>query len=178
MTRAIWTTAVWLGTLSMALMFGQPDNAITAPTTSVDATPYIITAPPTTTTTTTTVPFVQVVGSCPQWEAKMAEYGLPVDPFSKIAYRESRCNPEAINARWDAQGNMVWSLNKNGTYDSGLFQINSGHKEHVRRVCGADALPNNLAGLRTLDCNLSMAAFLYDNGNGLGHWRATHNPDN
>lgn len=177
MTRAIWTTAIWLGTLGMALVFGAPNEAVTAPTTTVDATPYIITAPPTT-TTTTTMPFVQVVGSCPQWEAKMAEYGLPADPFSKIAYRESRCNPEAINARWDAQGNMVWSLNKNGTYDSGLFQINSGHKEHVRRVCGPDALLNNLAGLRTLDCNLSMAAFLYDNGNGLGHWRATHNPDN
>ena len=177
MTRAIWTTIIWLGTLGMAVLVGSPSNTVTVTATTIDATPYIITAPPTT-TTTTTVPFVQVVGSCPQWEAKMADYGLPADPFSKIAYRESRCNPEAINARWDAQGNMVWSLNKNGTYDSGLFQINSGHKEHVRRVCGASALPNNLAGLRTLDCNLSMAAFLYDNGKGLGHWRATHNPDN
>ena len=177
MTRAIWTTAIWLGTLGMALVFGAPDNTVVATPTTMDATPFIITAPPTT-TTTTTVPFVQVVGSCPQWEAKMAAYGLPADPFSKIAYRESRCNPEAVNARWDAQGNMVWSLNKNGTYDSGLFQINSGHKERVRQVCGSKALANHLAGLRTLDCNLAMAAFLYDNGNGLGHWRATHNPDN
>jgi hypothetical protein len=177
MTRTIWASIIWLGSVVAAATFGISPVKEASPTTTIDATPYIITAPPTT-TTTTTVPFVQVVGSCPQWEAKMAEYGLPADPFSKIAYRESRCNPEAINATWDAQGNMVWSLNKNGTYDSGLFQINSGHKEHVRRVCGADALPNNLAGLRTLDCNLSMAAFLYDNGNGLGHWRATHNPDN
>jgi len=177
MTRTIWASISWLGSVALFATFGIGPVKEASPTTTMDATPYIITAPPTT-TTTTTVPFVQVKGSCPQWEAKMAAYGLPADPFSKIAYRESRCNPAAINARWDAQGNMVWSLNKNGTYDSGLFQINSGHKERVRRVCGGKALANRLAGLRSLECNLAVAADLYDNGKGLGHWRATHNPDN
>lgn len=107
---------------------------------------------------------------CEQWAEKFAEYGLPIEVFGAIANRESRCNPNAINAIWDKQGKMVWSLNKNGSWDSGLLQINSIHKERVRKVCGRKALENNLAGLRDIDCNLAVAAEIYAGGKGLSHW--------
>lgn len=157
-----------------------PSCAVHAsPTPDLNVQDYVITAPPTTTiepTTTTTVALAPVANGrkCNQATIdKLAEYGLPEVPFASIAYRESRCNPLAINARWNKQGEMIYSLNKNGTWDSGLLQINSGHKERVRRVCGKQALANNLAGLLDIDCNLKVAADLYDNGKGLGHWRAT-----
>lgn len=106
--------------------------------------------------------------ACPRFEKLFQEYGLlPVKTFSYIAWRESRCNPLAINAKWDKSGNMVYHLNKNKTWDSGLLQINSGHRETVKRICRAD-----LERLMTLDCNLKVAKYLLDNG-GLNHWRAT-----
>jgi hypothetical protein len=149
--------------------------------TYIDVTPYLITAPPQTTTTTTTVVIAPAMEGKRCNEAtisKLNEYGLPADPFAYIAYRESRCNPQAINARWNTQGVMTYSLNKNGTWDSGLLQINSGHRELVRKVCGKDALANNLQGLQDIDCNLAVAAVLYNNGKGLGHWRMTYKPNN
>lgn len=130
-----------------------------------------------TTTTSTTVPTVEVVGKRKQCgkdiNAKLAEYGLPPDVFSYIAYRESRCNPNAINATWNKAGEMTYALNRNKTFDSGLLQINSGHKELIRQVCGVKALQNNLEGLRDIDCNLAVAKKLYNKGKGLSHWRAT-----
>lgn len=106
--------------------------------------------------------------SCPTFEPLFREYGLkPVKTFSYIAWRESRCRPDAINARWDAQGNMVWSLNKNGSYDSGLLQINSTWRTVTKNVCGG-----GLELLMDVDCNLRVAKYLLDNG-GLGHWRAS-----
>lgn len=101
--------------------------------------------------------------SCPQFEDKFREYQLPVKAFSFIAYRESRCNSKAINAIWE-DGKIVWTLNKNGTYDSGLLQINSSWKTVTRNICGT-----TIEGLLTLDCNLSVAKYLYENG-GLRHW--------
>ena len=101
--------------------------------------------------------------SCPQFEDKFREYGLPIKAFSFIAYRESRCNPKAINAIWE-NGKIVWTLNKNGSYDSGLLQINSSWKTLTKDICGT-----SLEGLLGLDCNLSVAKYLYENG-GLRHW--------
>lgn len=106
--------------------------------------------------------------ACPRFEKLFREYGLlPVKTFSYIAWRESRCNPLAINAKWDKDGNMIYHLNKNKTWDSGLLQINSGHRETVKRICHAD-----LERLMVLDCNLKVAKYLLDNG-GLNHWLAT-----
>lgn len=156
-----------------------PQNAPDAPQAQIvrDAPPPQFAAIESTTTTTTSIPIVIAVGKRKQCgediNAKLIEYGLPIKFFSYIAYRESRCNPNAINATWDSAGNMTYALNRNKTYDSGLLQINSGHRELVRQICGKKALDNNLAGLRDIDCNLAVAARLYDNGKGLGHWRAT-----
>jgi len=102
--------------------------------------------------------------SCPKWEPAIKAAGLPVKEFSYIAWRESRCRIKAINAIWE-NGKIVWTLNKNGTYDSGLLQINSGHRELVKKVCRGDL---NL--LLTLPCNLSVAKHLYD-AHGLSPWQ-------
>jgi hypothetical protein len=103
--------------------------------------------------------------SCPKWEPAIKAAGLPVKEFSYIAWRESRCRIKAINATWNSKGEMIYHLNKNKSWDSGLLQINSGHREMVRRVCGGDL---NL--LLTLDCNLAAAKHLYD-AHGLSPWR-------
>lgn len=94
---------------------------------------------------------------CPQWEDKFIEYGLPVELFSYIAWRESGCNEKAINAKYDKDGNVIWTLNKNGSIDRGLVQINSCWKTLTKQICGT-----SLDGLLKVDCNLKVAKYLYD----------------
>lgn len=102
---------------------------------------------------------------CPKFETAIARHGLkPVATFSYIAYRESRCRIKAINGRWDRHGNLVWTLNANGTIDRGLFQVNSSWRSVTRKVCGG-----SLDSLLILDCNLKVAKYLLDHG-GLAHW--------
>ena len=104
---------------------------------------------------------------CPQWESKFKEYGLPVDVFSYIAWRESGCNPKAINANFDANGNITWTLNKDGSIDRGLVQINSCWRSVTKKVCGS-----SLDGLLNADCNLKVAKYIMDNSEGkLLNWR-------
>jgi hypothetical protein len=91
---------------------------------------------------------------CPQWEPKFAQHGLPVKAFSYIAWRESRCRIKAHNT----------TLNRNGSQDLGLVQVNSSWKTVTRNICGTD-----ITGLFNVDCNLAVAKYLYDNG-GLRHW--------
>lgn len=109
---------------------------------------------------------VQAVESgkrCKKFERKMSDYGLPVTWFTYIAYRESKCQLGAVNARWK-NGKIVWTLNANGTFDSGLFQINSGWRSLTHQTCGG-----GLEMLLKIDCNLKMAKVLYEDG-GLRHW--------
>jgi len=94
---------------------------------------------------------------CPQWEYKFIEFGLPVELFSYIAWRESGCNEKAINAKYDKAGNVIWTLNKNGSIDRGLVQINSCWKSLTKKLCGT-----SLDGLLNVDCNLKVAKYLYD----------------
>ena len=110
---------------------------------------------------------------CPQWEPKIAEAGLPVQTFSYIAWRESGCNPKAVNARWNAQGQIVWTLNKNGSYDSGLFQHNSSWITATRQVCGVNtgSKRKDLEALYNVDCSIAMAVWIMENTKGkLGNW--------
>jgi hypothetical protein len=94
---------------------------------------------------------------CPQWESEFAAFGLPVETFSYIAYRESRCNPMAHNK----------TLNRNGTQDRGLVQINSGWVSVTAKECASQR--GDLSVLFNVRCNLAVARYLYRNG-GLGHW--------
>lgn len=106
---------------------------------------------------------------CPQYEASFIEHGLkPVEVFSYIAWRESRCNPKSVNAVWK-NGKIVKTLNSDGSYDSGLLQINSSWTTATAQACGTEW--GNLRPLLTLECNLKVAKFLLDNSsNGLGNW--------
>lgn len=96
---------------------------------------------------------------CPEWESKFAEHKLPTELFSYIAWKESRCKPKAHNK----------TLNRDGSQDRGLVQINSGWKTVTKNICGTD-----LDGLFNVDCNLKVAKYLYDNG-GSAHWSIKSN---
>jgi len=105
--------------------------------------------------------------SCPRWEKLFREFGLPVDFFLYFSFRESRCALTAVNARFDKQGKVVWTLNKNGTFDSGLLQINSGWRTLTSQICKSKL--GDLTVLLQPRCNVAVARYLYDNG-GLRHW--------
>jgi hypothetical protein len=173
-----------IGIIYMSVVFGISHiNYDGSEIEYIDATPYIIESTvttvnvieslvvETTTTTTTTVPLPKEVPSdpnkrCPAFEHKFAEYNLPVEIFSYIAWRESGCNPKAVNAKWDANGNVIWTLNKNGSIDRGLVQINSGWQTVTKNVCGT-----KLNGLFNVDCNLKVAKYIMDNSVGkLNNW--------
>lgn len=110
--------------------------------------------------TTPPVAEAKATPSCPQYEAQLRKYGLPVKEFSYIMWRESRCNPKAVS-----------SQNRDGSYDYGALQINSTWRTVTAQVCQR---PYNQTrkSLLKLDCNLKVARYLYKNG-GLGHWRIT-----
>lgn len=110
---------------------------------------------------------------CPKWEAALADYGLfPIETWSYIAWRESGCRLKAQNAKWDANGNMTYHLNKNKSYDTGLLQINSSWRSRVAEVCGEWAIENRMQGLKTLDCNLKFARWIMEHSEGgLSNWR-------
>jgi hypothetical protein len=94
---------------------------------------------------------------CPQWHHLFRRYGLPVEVFSYIAWRESRCNPRAHNK----------TLNRNGSQDLGLVQVNNSWKTVTSQVCGTPY--GKMEVLFDVHCNLSVARYLLANG-GLGHW--------
>ena len=108
--------------------------------------------------------------SCPQWEHLIKKYKLPVKEFSYIAKRESGCRIKAINAKYNKHGDVIWTLNKNGSIDRGLFQINSIHEATVRKLCKG---PLDL--LLTVDCNFKVAAYLYHRY-GLAPWKYVSSP--
>lgn len=103
---------------------------------------------------------------CKQWEPLIKEFGLPVEFFSYFSFRESRCAVTAVNAKF-RNGKVVWTLNKNGTFDSGLLQINSSWVSVTAQVCKSKL--GDLSVLLKPRCNVAVARYLYDNG-GLRHW--------
>lgn len=156
-----WLVAAlaWWAILAVALAWGTAEPAVTPPpATAVPTTSSSTTSTTTTTTTTTTLPPPLVVerrGSCPHLEELLASYGLePVQTFSYIAWKESRCQPDAINT----------TLNRDGSFDTGLLQINSTWRTVTRNICGG-----GLDLLFDVDCNLRVGKYLLDNG-GVAHW--------
>jgi len=101
-------------------------------------------------------------GACPQWEKHFKRYGLPAKTFSKIAFRESRCNPKSVSA-----------VRKSTGYpDVGLVQIQGSWRTVTYQVCKLKSSQNHIKALTTVDCNLRVARYLYENG-GLGHWKGS-----
>ena len=94
---------------------------------------------------------------CPRWEPLFKQYGLPVKAFSYIAWRESRCSPTAHNT----------TLNRDGSEDLGLVQVNNSWKTVTSKVCKTPY--GKMDVLFDVHCNLSVAKYLFENG-GLGHW--------
>ena len=135
------------------------------------------------TTTAAQAQGAPAVNTCPQYHAALRKAGLPVEPFSQIMYRESRCVPGAIG--WNYQPGMGYkdcrrqpaSLYKRcravRTYDSGLLQINSSWVSVTAQVCKSKF--GNMTVLLQPACNLAVAAHLYKTS-GIGHWRATSGP--
>ena len=99
--------------------------------------------------------------SCPQWERLLARHfpAKVVPVMSRIAYRESRCTERALSPVRKSTGRP----------DVGLLQIQGSWATVTRAVCKT---PDVIKALRTAECNVKVARYLYDNG-GLGHWRAT-----
>ncbi len=92
---------------------------------------------------------------CPEWEGRLRYYGLePVDRFSYIMWRESRCQEKIIS-----------KPNRNGTRDYGLLQINSSWSSVTKKLCKTTSITT----LTNHKCNLTVAKYLLDNG-GLNHW--------
>ena len=106
-------------------------------------------------------PAQAATGSCPQWEPLFRKHGLPAKVFSKIAYRESRCNPKSISAIRKSTGRP----------DVGLLQIQGSWVTVTQQVCNVPR-KQVVAALTDSSCNVRVARYLYDNG-GLGHWRVT-----
>ena len=119
-------------------------------------------------------------GTCPQYEAKLRQYGMPVKEFSRIMYRESRCQPKAIGWNYHkGTSHKDCKLSPAATYkrckavrsyDSGLLQVNSGWITLTAKTCGSAF--GDLTVLLQPDCNLRVASAIYK-GSGIGNWRAT-----
>lgn len=100
----------------------------------------------------------QRVEACPKYHALFAQYGLPVATFSKIAWRESRCNPKSVS-----------EVRYTGRPDVGLLQIQASWATVTRKICHRQKV---VLALTDPSCNVRVAAYLYANG-GLRHWKAT-----
>jgi hypothetical protein len=101
-------------------------------------------------------------GACPQWEKHFRKYGLPPKTFSKIAFRESRCNEKSVSA----------VRRSTGYPDVGLVQIQGSWRTVTYAICKLKPNQSHIRALTNVDCNLRVARYLYDNG-GLGHWKGS-----
>ena len=101
-------------------------------------------------------------GDCPQHHAILKKYGLPPKIFGPIAWRESRCSWTSISAK-----------RYTGHPDVGLLQIQGSWRTVTRRICQLKQNQNHIRALTRPDCQLRVAAYLWDAGRGAGHWRAT-----
>ena len=118
---------------------------------------------------------------CPQYHSLLRKYNLPIKIFDPIMWRESRCQPQAIGWNYkygkserDCKLSPAKTYRKCKavrSYDSGLLQINSSWKTVTAQVCGAKF--GDLSVLLKPECNVRVAAVLFDNGNGLSNWKAS-----
>lgn len=112
-------------------------------------------------TALSTAPAHAAQDNCPQWEPLFRKHGLPVKAFSRIAYRESRCNPKSVSAVRTATGRP----------DVGLLQIQGSWSTVTMRICKVTR-KQVIRALTDPTCNVRVARYLYDNG-GMGHWRGS-----
>ena len=99
------------------------------------------------------------VGRCPQFEQQFKKYGLPPKTFSRLAWRESRCNPKSISAVRQSTGHP----------DVGLVQIQGSWSSLTQRTCRVKRT-QVVKALTTLDCQLKVVAVLWNHGKGASNW--------
>jgi hypothetical protein len=119
--------------------------------------------------------------SCPQYEAMIRNYGLPVKEFSFYMWRESKCEAKAIGWNYrSGTDHHSCALSPAATYrncrairsyDIGLLQVNSGHKIITAQICNRP-LRQLIKSLTDPSCNLKVAKYLYDHG-GSAHWKGS-----
>jgi hypothetical protein len=118
---------------------------------------------------------------CPQWHDLMRKHGLPVKTFAPIMWRESKCQKKAVGWNYHkGKSHRDCKLSHARTYrkckavrsyDVGLLQINSSWKSLTAKVCKTTY--GKMLVLQDPDCNLRVAAVLYNNGKGLVNWKGT-----
>ena len=114
---------------------------------------------------------------CPQWESLMRKHHLPVKTFSYLAWRESRCQRKAVG--WNYKNGKSHRNCKPDSFkryrkctavrsfDSGLWQINSGWYTLTKQICGKTP---QQGALFSAECNAKVAYYLYSDGGGLSNW--------
>ena len=118
---------------------------------------------------------------CAEYHADLRRNGLPVKVFATIMWRESKCQRKAVGWNYrigmshrDCKLAMAETYRKCkavDSYDVGLLQINSSWKTLTARVCKKKF--GEMFALRDVECNLKVASVLYDDGKGIGNWKAT-----
>lgn len=115
---------------------------------------------------------------CPQWEPLIKKYELPVELYSYIMWRESRCTTKAIGwnykrgaGHWNcklAPAGIYKKCKAVKSYDSGLLQINSSWVTLTSQVC--NTVRGDMDALLFPECNVRISAILYDEARGLANW--------
>lgn len=115
---------------------------------------------------------------CPKWEPLLRKYELPVELYSYLIWRESRCQSASIG--WNYKSNKgPWNCKLApahiykkckavDSYDSGLLQINSSWTTLVSDVCNGKW--GDMKILLKPECNVKVAAVLYNEAKGLTNW--------
>jgi hypothetical protein len=115
---------------------------------------------------------------CPQYNHLIKEEGLPVQIFSYIMWRESRCQPKVIGWNYKsgkshrdcklAPTNIYKKCGAVRSYDSGLLQINSSWTTVTQNICGERW--GDMTVLLKVKCNIKVAKFIFYHGGGFSNW--------
>jgi hypothetical protein len=98
-------------------------------------------------------------GDCPQYHDILKKYGLPPKVFGPIAWRESRCNPKSVSAIRQSTGRP----------DVGLLQLQGSWSSLTMRLCHVKR-SQVVKALTRLECQLTVASYLWADGKGAANW--------
>ena len=98
-------------------------------------------------------------GTCPQWEPMLRALEMPVKDFSRIMWRESRCDPSKVGDRNYIRPSV------------GLLQVQATWSSLTKLVCRTKKRPEQ--ALLSPACNLAVAEQLYQIS-GFKPWKSTY----
>jgi hypothetical protein len=119
---------------------------------------------------------------CQKWHKALRRHELPVRYFAPIMYRESKCITRAVGWNYVKPYDHTACTDSGKfharrrcryvkSWDTGLLQINSGHRTLTKTICGRDVTTKVLT---RPSCNLAVAKYLYDRY-GLTPWAGNSN---